>query len=512
MFEMQGREISIGIYVRESRDDNGENYDTIENQRDMLIDYVKKNNMGRIYSIYTDDNVSGSAFERSGLTRLKEDVLESRIHILLLKDLSRLGRNNAKTLQFLDFMEECGVRVVSSDGRYDSLRDNDTVGIETWINERYVRDLSRKIRSCLHFKIQRGEYIGNAPFGYRKMEDKKNKLCIDASEAETVRLIYRLYRSGMGYTTIAARLDEMGCKPPDSAKWNRMTVRRILSSSVYIGDTVQGVSERVSFKSKKTRRLPNDQWVITKGTHDAIVSVEEFQEIQKLRESKVNGRSSGKGTTHVLNGILWCGGCGSTMYARKRKAGIAYVCGNYFRNGRAACTSHLVYEEDIRQCICSELMVLLSGSDCLSGLQHWMEKTDVYRSQNGEMAAKLERQLALSLRQQEILYKDRLEERISEQLFIRMNKGFEERLKSIESEIKRLENIAPESRNPVRRINGLLARIGGGELTNELAKLAVSKITVYDLKMAILRFAEMNREMKLNGRSIVKAPLLLISG
>ena len=128
----------IGIYVRESRDDNEENYETIETQRDLLIDYVRSEGLGTVYGIYIDDNVSGSGFDRKGLEELKNDVVSGNVDFLLLKDLSRLGRNNAKTLLFLDFLEEHGVRVATFDGRYDSLKDGDTVGIETWFNERYV--------------------------------------------------------------------------------------------------------------------------------------------------------------------------------------------------------------------------------------------------------------------------------------------------------------------------------------------------------------------------------------
>jgi DNA invertase Pin-like site-specific DNA recombinase len=169
----------IGIYVRESRDENEENYETIETQRDLLIDYVKKNKLGEIKRVYIDDNVSGAGFERKGIEELKTDVSSSEIDLLIIKDLSRLGRNNAKTLLFLDFLEEKGVRVITFDGRYDSIRDNDTVGIDTWYNERYVRDISRKIRTNLQFKIQKGEYIGNAPYGYEKSQLEKNKLVVN---------------------------------------------------------------------------------------------------------------------------------------------------------------------------------------------------------------------------------------------------------------------------------------------------------------------------------------------
>ncbi len=128
----------IGVYVRESRDDNQENFETIETQRDLLIDYVQKNSMGKLVKVYVDDNVSGAGFERRGIEELKQDVSAGNIDMVVIKDLSRLGRNNAKTLLFLDYLEENRVRVVTFDGKYDSLRDNETVGIETWYNERYI--------------------------------------------------------------------------------------------------------------------------------------------------------------------------------------------------------------------------------------------------------------------------------------------------------------------------------------------------------------------------------------
>ncbi|MEN6315379.1 MAG: recombinase family protein [Clostridiaceae bacterium] len=471
---------SIGIYVRESRDDNGENYETIENQRDLLVDYAVSHRLGQVYAVYTDDNVSGSAFERRGLDRLKEDVKASRINLLLLKDLSRLGRNNAKTLQFLDFLEEYGVRIVSSDGRYDSLRDNDTVGIETWINERYVRDLSRKIRSSLRFKIQKGEYLGKAPFGYRKAPGGKNRLQPDEAEAETVRLIYRLYRSGMGYSAIASFLDGRGCRAPSGSNWNRITVRRILSSRVYMGDTVQGVSERVSFKSKKTKRLPKEEWTITEGTHEAIILQEEFLEVQKIRELKAAGRTPGKSAFHILNGLIWCGGCGSAMYAREKGDAVTYICGNYFRNGREKCTRHPVREDKLVKCIFNELERLFRGEEYLPRLTERMKVSGILNNGNETATDRVRKQLAAYRRQQEIAYMDRLEGRITEQLFARMNKGVEERISCAEKELERLTLAESDAMDAGRLIGEAVESILAGALTNELARILVNRITVYD--------------------------------
>lgn len=471
---------SIGIYVRISRDDYGDNLETIENQRQMLLDFTDKKQLGHVYSVYVDDNVSGSAFERRGLVRLKEDVLSGRVNLLLLKDLSRLGRNNAKTLQWIDFLEEYGTRILTADGRYDSLLDNETLGIETWANERYIRDVSRKIRSCLRFKIERGEYLGNAPFGYKKSDVERNKLVRCEEEAETVRLIYSLYRSGLGYTSIARLLDERGLPSPVGKGWNRICVRRILLSRVYIGDTVQGISEKVSFKSKKTRRLPKEEWVITQGTHEGIVSRAEFQEVQKLRESKIAGKAPRTKTCHVLSGIIFCGCCGSAMYARKRTYGNAYVCGNYCRNGSAVCSSHFTYEAPILQRICVELVKLLGDKQIWTQLEQMQEYLAMCRGDKGIDAHKLLGQLETGRRQHEMVYRDRLNGRISEQLFIRVNRQYETRLKALEAQVERINAEAEKAIDVQDIVEQAVGNFEKGELSNELARLIVKSITVFD--------------------------------
>lgn len=478
----------IGIYVRISRDDNGENFETVENQREMLMDYAVKRQLGQITAVYTDDNVSGSAFERRGLTRLKEDVMKRRIQLLLLKDLSRLGRNNAKTLQLIDFLEDYGIRILTADGRYDTLVDNDMVGIETWANERFVRDISRKIRSCLRFKIERGEYLGNAPYGYKKSGVEKNRLIINEEQAEVVRMIYGLYRSGLGYSSVARILNEKRIPSPEGKVWNRISVRRILISRVYIGDTVQGVSEKVSFKSKKTRRLPEEEWVITEGTHEGIVPREEFLLVQQIRESRTAGnglriglhRTMNAGTCHLLHGVIFCGRCGSAMYARKRAGGIAYVCGCYCRRGSSACSSHFVYEAQIVRSICDEIVKLFRNSDFSKELLEMIQAERLFDGNGHDDIEKISKQMEKVRRQHEMIYADRLERRISEQLFDRMNRQYEDRIKMIESEVERIQSRTIENDDVGGCIEKALITVENGKLTNELVSIMVDKIVVYD--------------------------------
>ena len=472
----------IGIYVRESRDDNEENYDTIETQRDLLVDYAVRLGLGKIQDIYMDDNVSGSAFDRAGLSKLKEDVEKGRVNLVLLKDLSRLGRNNAKTLLFLDYLEEYGVRILTFDGRYDSLNDNDTVGIETWANERYIKDISRKIRASLKYKISKGDYIGNAPFGYKKSTKEKNRLCPDEESAEIVRLIYRLYRKGYGYSSIARMLNERGCHAPGGGDvWSSIAVKRITGNRVYTGDTVQGVSEKISFKSKKTRRLAAADWIITENTHEAVVSREEFSEVQRLRELRKKGMAPHKDKLHVFRDLLECGLCGSRMYARNKKNGQTfYICSKYYKYGCKACSSHFVYESQMLDAVIAEIKKLAEDSYVVNGFKLLADMDGMFKSNHNERLLKLEQQLKQKLKQQEMLYTDRLEERITQNLFIKMNKQLDERISVLRGEAEIAASNSHAVTDTDTLISGILSELEKSMPTNEMVKCLVKKITVYD--------------------------------
>ncbi|HHW30412.1 MAG TPA: recombinase family protein [Clostridiaceae bacterium] len=477
---------NIGIYVRESRDDNEKNYETIETQRDLLIDFMKKNNMGKLYKIYIDNNVSGSAFERSALNQLKEDVTNGKIDLLLLKDLSRLGRNNARTLLFLDFLEEHGVRVITFDGRYDSIKDNETVGIETWFNERYLLDISKKIRANLRFKIQRGEYIGKPPFGYKKSAHEKNRLCIDENTAAIVREIFSLYLEGYGYAYIANYLNNKGYLSPAGRQggWNAVAVQRILSNRVYIGDTVQGVSEKISYKSKKTRRLPASKWVITKNTHEALVDKDIFEEVQKIRKKKGEAVAGPhKGIIHLFRGLIFCGKCDSVMYARVRKnRPMGYICGNYCRNGKAYCTSHHVGEDIIKEILINELKELLNNEEIFDQAKLLLQESMEKESNIEDEIKYLEKQLQQKKRQQEILYMDRLEGKVTLEFFTRINEGLEKNIQNISYKLERLRNAISIKINVDSKVKQCIDNIIKEGISNKMARELIEKVTVYDME------------------------------
>ena len=362
-------------------------------------------------------------------------------------------------------------------------------------NERYIRDISKKIRANLRFKIEQGEYIGNAPFGYVKSVNEKNKLVIDSRNAPVVKEIFSLYRKGYGYSAIANMLNQKGYPSPSSKNseipitpWNQVAVQRILCNRVYIGDTVQGVSEKISFKNKKTRRLPFDKWIITTNTHEPIISNEEFDEVQKLRAKKRSNQGYNRNVTHLLSNLVYCGKCGKAMYVRVRKdRPVGYICSSYSKKGCEACSSHYVTEESIIDIVTKELLELLSNNELIDNLNINYSSEYVEKERLLHSIKRFEQQIFQKQKQQDILYNDRLEGRISEQLFYRMNQNLETRIATIRQEVEKLKKEETKQLDKEQLIKNFVTRIKTQGITRNIIELMVNKITVFDNKDVLLK-------------------------
>lgn len=481
--------LKIGIYVRESRDENEENIETIETQKDLLLYFAQNNNLGEVYKVYVDDNYSGTTFDRPAIKELQQDILKGQIQLLLVKDLSRLGRNNAKTLVFLDFLEEQGVRLISSDGRFDSNEDGDLVGIETWFNERYAKDISRKIRSNLKHKISRGEFLGKPPYGYVKSNSKKNALQINVQQAEIVNQIYKMYLDGFGYSKIARSLNENNIPSPAEVKgtasnlthWNSVAIQRILTNRVYLGETIQGVSEKISFKSKKTRRLPSDKWIITPNTHEKIIDEATFLKVEKIREEKRSKFTcTDKGEIHTYRGKIFCGKCNSIMFARKRTGrDIGYICKKYSKSGKNACSSHYIKEIDLNNILAGELSNVLKDMTLINELNQEINKNNI-TNKNNIQKEKLNKDIWMLKNKQEKIYLDMFEGIISRDLFTRLNTTIEVSLTSTKDKLLQMENIKIEDLRAETIIQAIIELCKAGKLPYQLANQIVKKIYIFD--------------------------------
>lgn len=302
-----------------------------------------------------------------------------------------------------------------------------------------------------------------------------------------------------GYPSPSSKNSEIPITP-----WNQVAVQRILCNRVYIGDTVQGVSEKISFKNKKTRRLPFDKWIITTNTHEPIIDSNEFDEVQKLRAKKRSNQGYNRNITHLLSNLVYCGNCGKAMYVRVRKdRPVGYICSSYSKKGSNACSSHYVTEQSIVDVITRELLELLSNKELIDSLSINYNSDFVKEENILRCIKKLEQQISIKQKQQDILYSDRLEGRISEQLFTRMNQNLESRIASTRQELEDMRAEESKELDKEQIIKNLISRIKTQGINKNIIDLMVNRIMVYDGKDSN-RDTEIPMEGNKSGRIVIE--------
>lgn len=365
-------------YLRLSSEDGDKaESDSIRNQRSLIQDFVKKHSDISLVEEYVDDGYSGANFERPAFQRMMEDVRNHKINCIIVKDLSRLGRNYIETGRYLEkIFPVLGVRFIAVNEHYDSAdTKNDTdqiiVPFKNLINDAYCRDISMKIRSQLDIKRKKGQFIGSyAGYGYFKDPNDKNHLVIDEYAAEIVRLIFHMKIEGFSADRIAMKLNEMGVLTPmeykrscgfnynsgfrsgNEPKWGASSVLRILKNELYVGTMVQGKSRKINYKVKVSREIEPENWIKVEGTHEPIITREMFDCVQNLM--KLDTRTSPeKESIYVFSGLLRCGDCGQNMVRRSvRKNGKQYFyyhCST-FKSGEG-CSSHNISDVTLQKVV-----------------------------------------------------------------------------------------------------------------------------------------------------------------
>ena len=366
------------IYLRLSSDDGDKaESDIIRNQRSLLQDFVSKHSELSLIEEYVDDGYSGANFERPAFQRMMEDVRNHKINCIIVKDLSRLGRNYIETGRYLEkIFPVLGVRFIAVNDHYDSAdtkndADQIIVPFKNLINDAYCRDISMKIRSQLEIKRKKGEFTGSyASYGYAKDPVDKNHLVIDEYAAEIVRFIFNMKMDGYSADRIAMKLNEMGVLTPmeykrscgfnytcgfrsyKDAKWCATSVLRILKNELYVGTMVQGKTRKINYKVKACMDVRPEDWVKVEGTHEPIVSREIFECVQNLM--KLDTRTSPEEEMiYIFSGLLRCGDCGQNMVRRvvkkKGKQYCYYHCSTY--KNKEGCTSHNISDVKLQKVV-----------------------------------------------------------------------------------------------------------------------------------------------------------------
>ncbi|MCL2068840.1 MAG: recombinase family protein [Oscillospiraceae bacterium] len=364
------RKNNAALYLRLSRDDGSDTEsNSIVNQRAILQKYA--NDCGfDIAGEYVDDGWSGVSFDRPSLKRMLGDIADGKIGIVLCKDLSRFGRNNALVSHYTELVfPEGDIRFIAVDDGIDSAKgDNDIMPFKSVINEYYARDISRKIRSAYKAQALKGNYTGSvAPYGYMKSPANKYLLIPNPDTADTVRRIYRMAADGISPYAIAKSFTEEQILTPSAynsrkslyasgTDWSRNSIRGIIKNEVYLGHMVSGKHVTRSYKSKIIRSIPEQDRIRVENTHEALVDQETFDLAHK--HLGIKRRANSPGFVNIFAGHLKCADCASGLqitYPAKNKPAFGYQCGRYRHYARRYCQNHYIRYDSLYEIVLAEI-------------------------------------------------------------------------------------------------------------------------------------------------------------
>ena len=430
----------VGLYARLSVFGNGRvDSDSMETQIELMRQYVAERSYLQFVKLYQDNGVSGTTFDRPGWSEMMRDVVAGLIDCVIVKDLSRLGRNYIETGNFLE--KECpklGLRFISINDHYDSAADNAsqklTIALKNIINDYYAKDLSRKICTSLAAKRKRGEYIGSyAPYGYLKDPNDKSRLIVDPETAPIVRQMYEWRAAGEGVGKILRRLNEQGIPSPGRYRyehgivtnnnkkgaallWGRHITTEILKNPVYIGMLQQGKFRASLYQGIPGHVTDSDEWDVVRHTHEAIVSEELFQAVQVVNQRQSDDYKSHYGKysylpkeTNPYGKKLTCADCGSVLKLSrsfstdKTRVYYSYLCPAFVEKREMGCTKKSVRSMTVNQAVLVTLQIqirlFLDASAVLSALmknERQISERDAAEKKIRSLQRKLERKRTLS--------------------------------------------------------------------------------------------------------------------
>mgnify|MGYP002604599897 CR=1 FL=1 len=497
------------LYERLSRDDDltGDS-NSIINQKKMLEDYAKANGFTNCVH-FTDDGWSGGSFDRPSWKRMIEGIGKGEIAAVLVKDLSRVGRDYLQVGFYTEVMfREKGVRFVAITNGVDSDKreSSEFAPFLNIMNEWYAKDTSKKVRAVIRAKGMSGKSTCNCPpYGYIK--DENGNWLVEKEAAEIVKKIYRLCIEGYGPMQISKKLNAQKAISPVVWKnkvgwkyklekvdhpelWTVSAIRRILSNPIYLGNTVNFRTKKKSYKSHSVVYLPKDEWVIFEDTHEAIIDRDTFDTVQKLREG-VRRRVSIDGEMSIFSGLLYCADCGAKMYLNRHRGSEkdAFNCASYRKEKERTCTSHYITLHAIEDIVLYDLQRVLGmakgqETEFVSMLQEKnkkMTKSDL--SEKAKECDEAEKRIAVLDRIIQNLYEDKVSGTLSEERFIKLSKNYESEQAELTDKVKFLKEELMAVQKETADINNFMRLIKRypeiTELNAEIVRTFIDKIYVH---------------------------------
>lgn len=521
---------AIAYYRLSKEDTNKSNLsvsDSIDNQRKLVQEYAEKNQI-IIVDEAIDDGYTGTNYDRPGFKYVLKCLEEKKANTVIVKDLSRLGREHIETGRYLEMVfAEMGVRFIAINDSYDtynkSAGDDLIVPIKNIMNENYCRELSNKLR--MQFRIQRenGEFINNyAPYGYMRDPKDKHHLVKDENTSEVVVGIFEMCLKGYSPNRIAKYLNEhdimspyeykrtvsnykSGFKGAGEGVWNHVTVRRILKNTVYIGELCQGKTTTVSFKVKKKKELAREEWAVIQDAHEPIVPKFMFEVVQRILERDFRV-SDTEQQVQPLGGFVFCGDCGRAMARRnvKRKDRIFhYYCCSSYKKGKA-CTLHNINQEMLEGAVLRGIKAQLQTLVDINEVVNEVNSTNIAAAKIRKIEKMIEQkeiELEKSQNASMKLYESYSEGIISLEDYRNMKQRYSVRIKETEDAITllRSEKIDIES-NKCETTSWITRYIKYqelDELTREAVVTLIDRVEVFEDKRIQITFNFMDQLIEL---------------
>lgn len=461
-------DFNVGIYIRLSQEDKDKKYESdsesVINQKEILKSYVK-NNKYNLYGEYVDDGYSGTNFDRPGFQKMLEDIKNKKINCVIVKDLSRLGRDHVMTGYYIEtFFPENNIRFISILESYDSFKNQASNDSSTFIiacNDYYSKQNSIKIRNVLNDKRKNGKFIGSLPsFGYMRDPNDKGHLIPNPETAPIVKNIFKWRVEGIGPTEIATRLNNVNTPTPSGYKktnlssrlidrdtWTISTIKKILTNRIYTGDMVQHTQTKVNYKSKKKVALDQSLWMVVEGTHEPLVDKKTFEYVQTLRKRYTRNVPIKTGREkRILEGRIYCKECGNrlSVYYRKTLDYWSINCNRYSRDPkRGRCNSHFYPYDYLEEQILEKFDEVVGGFLKKLDIKELNKEVakNVYKvsEDSDKIISNLNKDKEQVLNKLSILYSDRCDGIISAELFRELTIESEKKLERINESINNEE-------------------------------------------------------------------------
>jgi len=514
---------NVAVYLRLSRDDvsgsGSAESNSIRSQRDLIRAYIRKQEDMEIYDIYVDDGWSGANFDRPSFRRMMEDIEAGHIDCVIVKDLSRFGRDYIEAGRLIQkTFPAFSVRFIALNDNFDSLTADFNektlvLPIKNFVNDAYCSDISKKVRSHQQVKREKGDFIGAfAAYGYRKNPENVNRLLVDEYAAGIVKKIFAWKIAGLSNLAIAEKLNGMGILSPleykksqgekfstgfvtnVKAKWSAVAVKRILTNELYTGVMVQGKNEKASHKVKRSAEKPREEWVRVADTHEAVISLEDFEIVQKLLGVDIRA-SAGEAGCHMFTGFLYCGDCGEPMIRRvnryKGTEKVYFICPT--RNKGLGCTRHSIPEKELKQLVLAglqqQLALFLDKSYVLEQIRELEIQFDGVAAFNKEIQ-KLHREQEKYMFLCTGLYEDLQEGIITEEDFRDFRQIYEIQYQAAEDAIRQQKNAVKElfeaGVSAGANLEKMKSTLEITALNRDILVTFVSRILVYEDKRVFL--------------------------